>query len=228
MSGLFEGHDEVGQTIAAIRADFEAAMAGRGEGEGGNGLTVDGIELRVDQVRGVANTPGGAHNWAKRHGRLLMRNDDAAGRVFLSYVVGAERYLSAADFEHILVRVCAAEESVMRESDVAQFVNMVVAEPIHDDRSELAVWGAVAVKLASSRPRDRFPAEIPELVTSFDPLHDEIPGDADFADVLRPAAFHPLEPTLPAYTARLAAEAAEPLEEHVRRHVLAQVGQARS
>jgi hypothetical protein len=228
MSALFEGHDEVATTIAAIRTDFEAALAGRGEGEGANGLTVDGIELRVDQVRGVANTPGGAHNWAERDGRLLMRNDDVAGRVFLSYVVGAERYFSAADFEHILARVCAAERSVMRESDVAQFVNMVVAEPLHDARSELAVWGAVAVKLGAGRPRERFPAEIPELVTSFDPLHAEIPAGADFADVLKPEAFHPLEPTLEAYTARLAAEAGEPLDEHVRRHVLAPAGEARS
>ena len=228
MSALFDGHEAIGSTIAAIRADFEAAVDGRGEGEGGNGLTVDGIELRVDQVRGVANTPGGQGNWAERDGRLQMRNDTAAGRVFLSYVVGAERYLSAADFEHILTRVCAAEEAVLRESDVAQFVNMVAAEPIHDPRSEIAVWGAVAVKLASGRPRERFPAEIPELVTSFDALHAEIPPGADYADVLRPEAFHPVEPTLEAYAARLAADAGESLDAHVRRHVLAPATQALS
>jgi hypothetical protein len=228
VSALFGGHEAIGRTIAAIRGDFEAAMAGRGDGEAANGLTVDGIELRVDQVRGVANTPGGAESWAERDGRLLMRNDTAAGRVFLSYVVGAERYLSAADFEHILTRVCAAEESVLRESDVAQFVNMVVAEPIHDARSEIAVWGAVARKLASGRTNERFPADIPELVTSFDPLHAEIPPGADYANVLRPEAFHPLEPTLERYTARLAAEAGESLEEYVRRRVLAPASQALS
>jgi hypothetical protein len=220
---MFEGFERIAETIAAIRARFEDALAGRGEGEAGNGLTVDGIDLRVDQVRRIANTPGGPHNWAERDGLLLMRNDTPPGRIFLSYVVGAERYLSAADFEHILTRVRAAEQSVLREADVAQFVNMAVAEPLHDARAEPAIWGTVARRLASGRTREYFPGDIPELLTSFDALHAEIPPGADYADALRPQAFHPLEPTLDAYLERLRTDAGTDLASYVAEHLLARV-----
>ncbi|MGH2970027.1 MAG: hypothetical protein ACRDK0_13335, partial [Solirubrobacteraceae bacterium] len=197
------GYESIGEALAPVRSGFTDALAGAGEGPHRNALTIAGTELRVDQVRGIASMVGGADGWTERAGKQLIRNDTRQGRLFLAYVVGTGRYLSADDFELILTRICRGAMHAIREMDVAQLVNMVVAEPIHDPARALPVWVTVALKLASGRGDDYFTQEIPELATGYDQLYAEIPAGAEFADALLPQASRPLEPTLPRYEARL-------------------------
>ena len=222
MSDLFEGRDDIRQAIAAIRSAFEGAL------EGDNSFTVAGTQLRADQVRGIASMVGGDDTWSERQGRRLIRNDTMLGRAFLGYGVGAGRYLSASDFARILAGIVSGDLGMTRESDLAQFVNMVAAEPRHDPRTEPLIWATVAARLANGEGDRYFSQEIPGLVTAYDPLHDEIPAGAQLAEGLLPSSSHPSEPTLERYEARLRAELGEDLDGYVREHLVSRVAEAPS
>jgi hypothetical protein len=217
MTDLFAGHDDIRDAIAAVRAAFDGAL------EGDNAFTVGDTELRADQVRGIASMVGGDETWVEREGKRLIRNDTLLGRAFLGYGVGAGRYLSAADFARILDAIVQGDLAMTREPDLAQFVNMVAAEPRHDPRTEPLIWATAAVKLAEGEGEAYFSQEIPGLVTSYDPLHAEIPEGAQLAEGLLPASSHPVEPTLERYEAHLRAELGPDLGDYVGAHLLARL-----
>jgi hypothetical protein len=225
---LFLGHAAIGEALDAARRGFKSALQGAGAGPNGNAFTIAGTELRVDQVRGIASMVGGAAGWTERNGKQLIRNDTPLGRTFLAYVVGSGRYLTADDVELLLAKIAQGDLRGTREPDVAQFVNMAVAEPLHDPRTERPIWVTAAHKLASGHGDDYFTQEIPGLVTCYDPLHAEIPAGAQFADGLRPESCRPLEPTLEQYKTRLSTEVGPDGETYVREHLLSRVDKALS
>jgi len=222
VSGLFAAHETIGAAVAGVQDAFAAALEGDGE------LTVAGAGLRVDQVRGIASMRGAQDGWTERDGKRSIRNDTPLGRAFLAYVVGAGRHLTSNAFEQLLTALVRADLRDAEKADLAQFVNLVAAEPLRDPRTELPVWAAVARHLAAGRGTAYFSQEIPELRTSYDPLHAEIAPGAQLAEPLLPEAHAPLEPTLERYEARLRAEAGGDLEGYVREHLLARVAQALS
>ncbi len=200
MLALFSdpAYDGMRVALEAVQRDFAHAVTARND----NALTIAGTELRVDQVRRIASIPGDPETWITRHGRRLIGNDTRLGRLTLAYVVGSRRYLTAEGFRDVLARLTRDPER-MPASDLAQFVNLVAAEPAHDPAGELPIWLTVAHDLVPDRGRDYFAQDIPGLLTDHDPLHAEIPEQADYADPLRPGATRPREPTLPRYKAYL-------------------------
>lgn len=204
MQSLFSGHEPVGEAIASLQSRFADAAAGNGEGAYGNGITLGPNELLVDQVRGIASIPGRPDDWTDRDGRRLVRNDTEVGRLMLAYVVGPTRLLSANDFVQILTWLAGGARTAIREDDLAQFVNLVAAEPARDPGRTLPVWVAAAYKLATSAGREHFARKIPGLASGHDELYAEIPPGASHSEDLQPASE---EPTLAAYKARLLASA---------------------
>jgi hypothetical protein len=222
MSDLFADHDRIRQTVERVREAYEEALQGEDR------FTLGDTELRTDQMRGIASMVGGPESWTERDGKAMIRNDSLVGRALLGYGVGTGRYLSANDFADILDRLVRDDLGMTREPDLAQFVNLVAAEPRRDPRTEPLIWATAAHKLATGQGEAYFSQEIPGLLTTFDPLHAEIPPNSQLAEGLLPEASHPAEPDLERYEARLRAEVGPDLGAYVREHLLSRIAQASS
>ena len=200
MLALFSdpAYDRMRAVLEAVQRDFARALSSRDD----NALTIADAELRVDQVRGIASIPCNPETWIVRDGRRLIRTDTRLGRLTLATVVGGRRYLTVEGFWYVLWRL-THDPGPIPESEVAQFVNLVAAEPADEPDRELPIWLTVAHDLASHRKREYSAQNIPGLLTDHDPLHAEIPEHAPYADALLPDATRPREPTLPRYKAYL-------------------------
>jgi hypothetical protein len=172
--------------LEQVRQSFVAAL----DDPAGEPFVALETQLRIDQVREIFATPADPSIWEQRDGKHYISTASPVGIDYLGFYVGREVNLSADSF---VIFTADLVRGRMRfyapEYDIAEFFNLVVAEPYHHPEHKLLVWLTAAHLLASDRGDDNLYAALPGLVTSHDILHEELPADAPpYAAKLRPAA----------------------------------------
>ena len=195
----------VGDSLRILRAQFAQALQNK---PGEAGISILGTELRVDQIREVAISDEGSDDWIVRNGRQFISTDTITGPTILRMVIGRDRALYSDSFAQFLADLYVGHPRWPAGGFVtASFVNLAIAEPyVHPER-ELPIFVAVAHKLATGKVGDNLYREIPDLITSYDILHDEISRNSFRADALLPNASPVSADTLLEYQMHLLAAA---------------------
>ncbi|MCN9241158.1 hypothetical protein NGF19_10200 [Streptomyces sp. RY43-2] len=189
-------------SLDAIAGDYREALSG--EMEGGNTFSMLGTSLHVDQIRRIVTDATRLDSWSVRDGKYYLPNQTMLARNWLSVFIGRKRSLSASSFLEFLADLTGLRDRLPApEIAVARFVNLAVVERCHNPSHTLPIWVTVAHKVSVRREEDNLHRDIPDLLTEFDILYDEIPEGASMAEPLRPGSASSTATTMDEYQARL-------------------------
>lgn len=193
--------------LREVREEYVRALDA--SGPGAPGISCMGVEFQVDQVRQVILTPEDPEYWAERDGKWYVPAHSMLACLYLSSVIGTDRFLLAGGFARVLTLLCAGPPwRAVSETELAAFLNLTVAEGVANPRSERMVWLTVARELAAGHEDAELHALLPELITDHDVLYD--PGlpalqapASHYAKRLVPGRAEKFEGTPEAYERRL-------------------------
>lgn len=200
-SSVDEVEQRVDEALRTARADFSCALLNQPDDASFSFL---GTELCVDQVREIAISGGDPDEWATRNGKRYVSTVAWTGPSLLRLAVGRDRSMFPDSFAQFLADLCVGRPQwPAGESITASFVNLAVAEPLARPEHELPILVTVAHKLAEGTTSDNLHDVLPDLLTCYDVIHDEIPPGAPRADGLLPGASAVWSDTMPEYQMRL-------------------------
>jgi hypothetical protein len=201
-------------TLQGICRDYSRALDTTGS-DAPPGFSCMGKDMLVDQLRRVIITPGTSACWRELEGKWYVCNDTPLACLYLSSAIGATRFLPAEGFVSILERLCAGEPwQPVSETELAMFLNLVVAESFVCSDVELTIWVTVAHELSSQRGKTDIHELLPALITDHDVLCDPGRPKVRFSEKLEPGASTTFNGTLGQYREQLFATVLSDLPPH--------------